>query len=304
MNKRLLILGAGGFIGRALCYAFAAHGWTVFAATRRQTEFSNSLIINAVAPFNEAEHFTTWLKHCDAVVHVASHTTPSSSAAQPQLDGNLRSTLALLEALQTMPKRLIFLSSGGTIYGERVGLISEDTLLRPRSYHGAGKAAAEHFIQAWGAQNDGLACILRPSNVYGPGQYPRKGFGIIPAVFDAIRNKKPLKIWGDGESVRDYLFIDDLVALCFKMLTTPLSSGVHTFNASNGVGTNLNELLARIESITGQSVNRIYESARSVDMLSIVPCSAQARRTFDWKPKFNLDTGLANTWAWFSEING
>lgn len=302
MDKCLFILGAGGFIGRALCYKFASCGWTVFAATRQPTEFYHSRIINAVAPFNEMEHFIEYIQHCGTVIHAASNTTPSSSAAQPQLDGNLRSTLALLEALQTLAgRRFIFLSSGGTVYDERTGLFSEETLLRPRSYHGAGKAAAEHFIQAWAIQNEGLACILRPSNVYGPGQYPRKGFGIIPAAFDALKTKNSLKIWGDGENVRDYLFIDDLVTLCFKVLTEPLASGVHTFNASSGIGTSLNELLARIEHVTGEKVTRTYEPVRSVDMLSIVPSNELARQNLGWSPAFSLDEGLEKTWKWFSE---
>lgn len=301
MTECVFILGAGGFIGRALCQAFATRGWTVLAATRKAVDFDHPRIINAVAPFSEAAHFSPWLDRCRVVIHAASHTTPSSSAAQPQLDGNLRATLALLEALQEAPKRLVYLSSGGALYEERDVLVGEDTPFRPRSYHGAGKASAEHFIQAWAVQCDGTACILRPSNVYGPGQHPRRGFGIIPTAFECLRTGKTLSIWGDGENVRDYLYINDFLALCERALTTSLVGGVHAFNASSGLGVSLNELLLRIERITGQCVAHAYLPARTIDMRYVIPDNDRARRVFEWSPQVALDEGLAESWRWFMQ---
>lgn len=304
MGDSVFVLGAGGFIGRSLCRYLSSQGWTVFAGTRQPAAFGDPRIVNVVTPFSEAGHFIPWVEKCAAVVHAASHTTPSSSAAQPQLDGNLRSTLALIEALQELPGRLlIYLSSSGVLYEERDGLVGEDTPLRPRSYHGAGKVAAEHFIRAWAIQCDGLAYILRPSNVYGPGQYPRKGFGIIPAAFECMRKGLPLQVWGDGGNVRDYLYIDDFVSLCAKVLCAPLSSGTHVFNASSGAGVSLKELLARIRSITGRDIEQECMPARTIDMRRIVPDNTRAYQRFAWKPQVGLDEGLASTWRWFETVH-
>lgn len=303
MNEKcVLILGAGGFIGRSLSRTIVNRGWSVLAGTRKPEPFNHQDIVNLISPFNEADHFIPSLEKCSIVVHAASHTTPSSSAASPQLDGNLRSTLALLEALQKVPRRLIYLSSGGTLYQESSSSVTEDTPLRPRSYHGAGKAAAEHFIQAWTAQTAGAACILRPSNVYGPGQYVRTGFGIIPAAFESILMRKPLNIWGDGLNVRDYLYIDDLMSLCTKILMAPQDGGVEVFNAANGIGVSLVELLSRIERVTGQKVDRIFSAARDFDMRHVVPDSGRARQAFGWQPKIELDEGLARAWRWFEKM--
>ena len=300
MTERIFVLGAGGFIGRALCESLASRGRQVLAGTRQPVAFDDPRIDNVVAPFNKIGHFLSALRTSDAIVHAASHTTPSSSMAQPQLDGNLRATLALIEALQARPgRRLVYLSSGGALYEERDGPVDEDTPLRPRSYHGAGKVAAEQFVQAWTAQYEGIACVLRPSNVYGPGQHRRQGFGIIPASFECIRHGAPLQIWGDGGNVRDYLYIDDLVSLCIRALDAPLAPGTHVFNASSGQGLDLLELLARIEQVTKQRVERAFMPPRAIDMRRIVPDNTRARRHFGWAPQVSLDDGLAHAWQWF-----
>jgi UDP-glucose 4-epimerase len=301
MSDAILVLGAAGFIGRHLAESFAASGNAVIAATRKSATFTHSNISNVVAPFDESGHFTPLLARCRCVIHAASISTPGSSAAKPQLDGNLRTTLALIEALQDVPsRRLLFLSSGGTLYGDREDPAHEDDPLRPRSYHGAGKAAAEHFIHAWATQYGGTAVVLRPSNVYGPGQPARRGFGIIPTAFDCALHSAPLTIWGDGTTVRDYLYINDFIALCDATLARPFDGGAHVFNAASGQAVALDALIDRIDAVTGRPLERIYQPARRVDIRSITADTTAARATFDWHPATTLEKGLRRTWQWFS----
>lgn len=301
MNDSIFILGAGGFIGRRLAETLAKSGTSVVAATRRPTVFSDPLITNVFASFDAADQFAATLAGCRAIVHAASASTPGSSAAQPQLDGNLRSTLAMIEALQdTQDIPLLYLSSGGTLYGDRHGTAREDDPLRPRSYHGAGKAAAEHFIQAWAAQYGGTATILRPSNVYGPGQSPKPGFGIVSTAFDCAVHGTPITVWGDGGAVRDYLYVDDLVRLCHAVLDHETAPGTHVFNASAGQGITLNLLLDAIDAVTGTPLARDYQPPRQVDVHAIVPDNAAARRVFEWQPATTLESGLRTTWHWFN----
>ena len=301
MSDAILILGASGFIGRNLSEAIARSGTKVIAATRRPTMFDHPGISNAVAPFDAAEQFNPLLARSRAVIHAASSSTPGSSAAQPQLDGNLRTTLALIEALQDRPdRRLLYLSSGGTLYGDRNRAAREDDPLRPRSYHGAGKAAAEHFIHAWATQYDGTAVVLRPSNVYGRGQLPRRGFGIIPTAFDCALRDVPLTVWGDGETVRDYLHVDDLVALCSIALEYGQPAGTHVYNASRDEGVTLNHLLDAIDSTTSRPLHRVYQPARRVDITRIVPDNSAARTVLGWHPTTTLERGLQGSWQWFT----
>lgn len=301
MNDAILVLGAAGFIGRRMVEAMTRAGTPVIAATRQPADFGHALVDNVVATFDAPAHFAPLLARSRAVVHAASSSTPGSSEAQPQLDGNLRTTLALVEALQACPdRRLLYLSSGGTLYGDRERPAREDDALRPRSYHGAGKAAAEHFIHAWATQYGGTAVVLRPSNVYGPGQPPRPGFGIIPAAFDCALRGAPLPVWGDGGIVRDYLYVDDLLQLCDMALRHDLSPGTHVFNASSGEGTSLDALLDAIDRTTVRPLRRDPQPARRVDVRRIVPDNAAARVAFGWQPATTLEQGLRQTWQWFS----
>lgn len=302
MTDAVLILGSAGFIGRRLAEGIAASGRAVIAATRRPAQFRHTGIDNAVAAFERDTDFLPLLERSSAVIHAASTSTPGSSAAQPQLDGNLRTTLALIEALQAQPRcRLVYLSSGGTLYGDRDRSAREDDPLRPRSYHGAGKVAAEQFIHAWAMQYDGTAVVLRPSNVYGPGQRPRQGFGIIPAAFDAARGGQPLTVWGDGNTIRDYLYIDDLVALCTRVLDQSLPLGIHTYNVAHGEGIALHDLLDAIDATTGHPLQRAYQPARRVDVHRIVPDSSAVRVATGWQPRIGLAQGLQRTWQWFQQ---
>lgn len=298
---RILVLGAAGFIGRHLCMSFAANDIEVIAATRRPASFGSALIENVVADFDSADHFIPLIGRCDAVIHAASSSTPGSSESRPQLDGNLKPTLALIQALQDMPgRRLLYFSSGGTLYGDRERGALETDPLRPRSYHGAGKAAAEYFIHAWTAQYGGAAVVIRPSNVYGPGQPRRPDFGIIPAAFDCALHGRAITVWGDGSTVRDYLYIDDLVSLCSKALSARLPAGLSIFNASTGIGTTLNALLDEVERTTGRPLHREYRAPRRVDIQSIVLDATAARVELQWQPTVSLAVGLRRTWAWFS----
>ena len=304
MTSPVVVLGAGGFIGRHLSETIAGSGVHVVAATRHAETFLHRGIKNVVAAFDRKEDFLPLLARSSAIIHAASISTPGSSAAQPQLEGNLRTTLALIEALQAYPgTRLLYLSSGGTLYGDLAHFAHEDDPLRPRSYHGAGKAAAEHFVHAWAAQFGGTAVLLRPSNVYGPGQMPRRGFGIISAAFDCARSDSALTVWGDGSAVRDYLYVDDLVSLCRTTLSHGLPPGAHTFNASSGDGVPLDRLLDAIDAITRVPLQRDYQPPRDVDVRRIVPDSSAARDKFNWRPTVMLEEGLQRTWRWFSALS-
>ena len=300
MSEPVFLLGAGGFIGRHLATRLAAAGVPVIAATRHPVDFDHPNVRNVVAPWDHREQFGQWLPQCRAIVHAASSSTPGSSAAKPQLDGNLRTTLAMIEALQDSPTcRVLFLSSAGTLYGDRDVAAREDDPLRPRSYHGAGKAAAEHFLHAWATQYSGTAVLLRPSNVYGPGQPARRGFGIIPAAFDCALHGTPLTIF-DGSTVRDYLYIDDFLALCEATLDATLEEGAHVFNAAYGEGIALDALIDRVEAAAGRTIERHHVPARRVDVHCITADTSAARSTFDWSPAIALDAGLRRTWQWFS----
>ena len=304
MSDHVLVIGAGGFIGRHLVQALAAAGDRVIAVSRRSIPFQSNNIESIACEAKEPEHYAPWIARSRVVVHVASRSTPGSTVgnALADLEENLRPTLALLQAMQQKPQiNLLYLSSGGTLYGNDSGHIAtEASAVAPRSYHGAGKIAAEHFIAAWSRQYGGAATIVRPSNVYGPGQNERSGFGIIPACFGKMSRGETLTVWGDGSTVRDYLYIGDFIDLCQSILSCPMSPGATVLNAASGVGVSLNELFLQLENITGIRLLRIYDAARKVDTPRVVIDPTLAESLYGWMPTTPLNQGLENAWHWFN----
>ncbi len=218
LSDGILILGAGGFVGKHLARALAARDEQVIAVSRQPIDLHLANVEVVVGEPDEPEHFLPLVRRSRDVIHTASRSTPGSSAGQSvaELQRNLCPTLALLQALQQHPQtHLLYLSSGGSLYAPAQDeLATETSPVCPLSYHGAGKIAAEHFIRAWCSQCAGGATILRPSNIYRPGQRERAGFGIIPTGLGKISRGETLPVWGDGSTIRDYLYIADFVMLC------------------------------------------------------------------------------------------
>lgn len=303
----ILVVGADGFIGKHIVRKIHENGRKVISVGRHPKQYALPDIQHIVVESGNPEHFTELLKDCYAVIWLASVSTPGSSAGKPleELHGNLQPLLTLLNNMQHRKGgKLIYISSGGTLYGDVQGDDAiEDMPLHPKSYYGAGKAAAEHFITAWSHQFRRTATIIRPSNIYGPGQTQRYGFGIIPTVLDKIVNDQPVVVWGDGEAIRDYLHIDDFSSLCLKVLENEDFCGTNILNAASGKGTSLNQLLDLIEKVTAKPFDRIYERGRTVDVRRVVLNISAARNSCNWRPEIPLVEGLRQTWSWFETLH-
>lgn len=306
MRDSILIFGASGFVGSALTKALAERGEKVIAVSRHPSHFRASGVEVIAGELNRPEHFLPLIKRSRTIVHAASCSTPGSSAGRPleEWDYNLRPLLTLLQTLQDDPEaNLLYLSSGGSLYDSGTcHPATEGTPIHPRSYHGAGKAAAEHFVGAWCSQYGGRATILRPSNIYGPGQKERTGFGIVPSCFGKIRRGETLSVWGDGSTVRDYLYIDDFVELCVKVGLQPMPTGACIYNAGYGIGTSLNDLFDTMERVVGQRLHRIYDTTRTLDARCVVIDASLAGKRYGWQAATSLHDGLEKTWAWFNTI--
>jgi UDP-glucose 4-epimerase len=302
MTDLIMVVGAGGFIGRALVRSLEKRGQPVLAVMRETGAGDVPPSGHRAAEPVDQAGYARLLARCRAVVHVASRSTPGSSAGRALEDAtsNLLPLLRLLEAMQEHPRLpLLFMSSSGSLYDSVPFPGADETAaLRPRSYHGAGKVAAEYYIRAWADQFGGAATLLRPTNVYGPGQLPRKGFGIIPAAMESLRQNEAITIWGDGSSCRDYLYIDDLVDLCIRLLAGPMPPGARAMNAASGTSVSVVEVLSRIEAVAERPLIRRFGHGRTVDAPSIRVDPSLAQRETGWKAATDLDEGLRLTWQW------
>lgn len=302
MTEAVLILGGGGFVGRSLTQALALRGTPVITVNRSTPGFEHPLVESIVGELREPEAFASLLARSRTVVHLASTSTPGTSAAQPlqEVNTNLYVTAALLQALQDHSDvELLYMSSGGSLYADASGSPSDESArVHPRSYHGAAKLASEYLISAWCDQFDGKATILRPSNIYGPGQPERAGFGVIPTAFGKILRNETLHVWGDGSVRRDYVYIDDLVRLCTMILDIPMPKDTRIFNVCSGTSISLNELFDVMEAATGKPLHRSYDAGRAVDASYIAMDATHAAEVYSWRHQTSLKEGLTQTWEW------
>nr|WP_241687849.1 NAD-dependent epimerase/dehydratase family protein [Janthinobacterium sp. 17J80-10] len=299
----ILLLGGGGFIGSVLRRRLASQGQHVHVITRT----SGLGLINEpgitvhAGDLGNRALLEELLPLCDKVVHLASATKPGTSGRHPALEiENLTSTLQLLEVLENWPDtRLIYLSSGGTVYGNPAQIpVQESTTLSPLSYHGAGKMAAEAFLNAFRIAGHPVT-ILRPSNAYGPDQKLNLGFGLVRTILQHILDGSTLEIWGDGESVRDFIYVDDIVQAIEAVLNAPPRSV--TYNVGSGIGYSLNQVLAIAKNVCGEPLDVIYRPARSMDVRAVVLDISRIASELDWRPAVTLEDGIRRTWHWLKD---
>ncbi len=286
MSRRdgVLLLGGSGFIGNAL-------------AKRLMQEKTPVHIVGR----HDGDRLEQVLSQCGTVIHLASTTTPGSSAILPNLElGNLVLTLRLLDLLRNHEGiHLIFFSSGGTVYGNPARLpVPEDTPVTPLSNYGAGKAAQEAFCQVLRAQGHSVS-ILRPSNAYGPGQTMRSGFGVVRTMLEHLRRGTTMDIWGDGDNIRDFVYIDDIVEATMGFLKLPQDS--NTYNLGSGVGYSVNQLRAVAEATCGKQLQASYRPARGMDVRSVVLDNTRLHARLSWQPAVGLTDGIARTWNWLQQ---
>lgn len=299
MNDGVLVLGANGFAGNAISSQLAAGGRRVLAYGRSSQVPRNVVAIQG--SIEDATLLRSAIRDCSHIVHAASLTTPGTSALDPSLEvvGNLLPLARLLECAEEFPdKRLVYLSSGGAVYGDAANGANESTPVRPRSYYGAGKVAAEAMIHACTATTTWTACVLRPSNLYGPGQHTARGFAIVPTLFERALDGRQFHIWGDGSTVRDYCYIDDLVEAVQLVLAGDPLRRFAVCNVASGETASILDLVAACERTSGRSVAVSFSPARDVDVPRVV-LDVSAIRELGWRARVDLESGLRLTWEWF-----
>jgi UDP-glucose 4-epimerase len=277
----VLLLGGTGFIGSALAARLLREGVPVRVVSR----------VNL-------QHLPQWLTGCSTVIHLASATTPGSSSALPALEqANLDLTRHLVHCLQAHPEiHLIYFSSGGTVYGNPVQLpVDEDAPLAPLSPYGVAKVTQETMCQELRTRGKYAVTILRPSNAYGPGQTVTSGFGLVRTLLEHARLGTPMGIWGDGNNVRDFIYIDDVVDAALSLIRRPQDSGV--YNLGNGMGHSINQVKQLVEQVTGLRIHTEHRPARGVDVRAGVLDSAKLSHRLGWLPGVELAQGVERTWA-------
>jgi UDP-glucose 4-epimerase len=299
-----LILGGNGFIGSHLVEALRreGHRLRVVDVGPPRTDVDWSDVDYRVGSVGDPAFIRACLDDVDIVYHLASTTVPSTSNLDPIADvnGNLVASLVLLGAMiERQIRRIVFFSSGGTVYGNPTTVpVREDHRLNPISSYGVVKGAIERYLLMYSALGQMSPVILRAGNPYGPRQSSRGVQGVIASFLSRVKQGQALEVWGDGSIVRDYIYISDLIGLA-------VSAGAREFsgvlNAGGGHGASILDLIAVVRRATGCDVAVNHLSGRGYDVQELVLDISLARKELGWAPSVSLDEGVASTWQWLQE---
>jgi UDP-glucose 4-epimerase len=304
---RVLIIGGNGFIGSHLVDAFSMRGDPVRVLDRQNELFRDERpgVDYVYADFEDLAALEESVKGTDLVVHLASTTIPQTSNANPAFDvqTNLVGSIGLLSACNRQGiNRVVFISSGGVVYGiPRRIPIPEDHPTDPLCSYGINKLAIEKYLALYERLYGLRYTVLRCANPYGERQNPDSRQGAVPVfLMHALRGEE-IEIWGDGEVVRDYFYISDLVEAF--MAAAGLTGECGIYNIGSGVGTSLNRLLDVIRKVTGLELKVRYTPSRKLDVpVNILDCS-RARRELGWSACVPLEEGIARTWEWIKKLD-
>jgi len=303
---KILVLGGTGFIGLHLVKALSVdHEVHVFSKDILKDSLQQSGVVYYNGDFNDRNVLIKALLGIEIVYHLISATNPSSASDNPidDVTKNLIGTINFLELLkQNHIKKLIYVSSGGTVYGNPIQLpVKEDHSLNPLDSYGITKLAIEHTIKRYAAELSFSYTIIRPSNPFGPGQCIGKSQGVITHFFNNYINNHPVEIWGSGEEQRDYIYISDLVDLLCLVITERADNKI--YNVGSGQGTTTLELLESINRITEKKLPIIFKPKPIYSVKKIFLDISKANNELKWKPKYSLNEGLSIYFKWLIESN-
>jgi len=292
----VVIVGGAGFIGRHLAARLAADGVLATIFDRAQPAAIPG-VRAVVADLSDAEALRSVLAPGAAVVHLAWTTLPATSNADPAADlrDNALGSLRLWEACAAAQVgRVIYLSSGGTVYGNPRRLpIREDYPTEPICAYGVSKLAVEKYLGLFHRLHGLDYVVLRPGNAYGPGQDPGRGQSAATVfAYLAFRNE-PITIWGDGSVTRDLLYVEDLVDAVVRVLSHDSGAGQpRVFNVGTGRGTSLKELVDVIGRVMGRAPEVRYAPGRATDVSANVLDASRLRERTGWEPRVSLAEGI------------
>jgi len=297
-----VVLGGGGFLGVNLCRRLAASGARVRAFGRRCL-FPQDLagVEWRQGDFCDTAALESAVASCDTVFHLVHTYMPQSADLNMAEDArqNVVSSLALLETCRKLKvRRIVFVSSGGVVYGPTAQVPTPETAATdPIRAYGISKLAIEKYLRLY-EHHHGLSFrVLRVANLFGPFQLPGKNQGVIAALISCALHNQEFQIWGDGSAIRDYVYVDDVVDAL--LLAAADASEQRIFNIGSGQGRDLRDVIVEIETQLGVKLAVRRTEGRLIDVPVSVLATDRARDVLGWRPRTPFEVGIEQTLAWW-----
>ena len=303
---KIIVTGGAGFIGSHVVDAYVAAGHDVIVVDDLSTGHRENL--NPRARFHALDiqdPRTAELlrdERPDVLNHHAAQMDVRRSVADPLFDArvNVLGTIHLLEAArQAGVRRVVFVSSGGAVYGEQETFpASEDHATNPLSPYGVSKRTGELYAFFYQAEYRLPFIALRYANVYGPRQDPHGEAGVVAIFTGKMLRGEPVTVNGDGRQTRDYVFVGDVARANLLAIEREVSGPV---NIGTGVETDVNALARLLLEATGSRSEVGHGPAKSGEQRRSVVDARRANERLGWRPEVALRDGLRQTVAFFRE---
>lgn len=290
--RRILVTGGAGFVGGHVAAALLSRGDDPVVLD----DFSSGSAVNvppgvAIVQADVADPAVVGRiaeLRPDGVVHAAAQASVPRSLADPDRDRavNLVGTAQVIAGTQAAGGcRLVFVSTGGGIYGETDSPATEEHLPRPKAYYSVHKYAAERYVELSGLPY----AVARPANVYGPRQRSDLEGGVAAIFAERLLARQPIVINGSGEQRRDFVHVADVVSALLVMLDADRDG---LWNVGTGRATTINGLLGAMQAVFGPAVEIQHLPARAGDVFN--SCLAVDRLAADlgWRPTVTLEAGV------------
>jgi UDP-glucose 4-epimerase len=299
-----VVLGGGGFLGLNLCRRLMASGHRVRAFGHRglfPAELGGADLLQG--DFSDRAAITSAIQGAEVAFHLIHSTVPNSANLDMAADvrQNLLPSLAFFDLARSAGvKRVVFLSSGGTIYGHPMQIPTEETApTEPITAYGISKLAIEKYLALYQRLYGLDYRILRVANPFGPFQVAVKGQGLIAEIIWRAMNRERIEVWGDGSIVRDFIFVDDVIDAV--EIAACDGSDERIFNIGSGTGRSIRQVLAAIEHSLPSKLDIAWKGERAVDVPVSILSVTRARDKLGWAPKTSFESGIVKTIAWWKD---
>jgi UDP-glucose 4-epimerase len=300
---RVLVLGGSGFLGSHIVDQFLAekHDVSVYDLYPERFRRSPAGITFYTGDFGNVGALDELIATgFDAVIHCVSTTTPKSSNESPEFDiqSNVIGTLYLLDiCVKHNVGKVVFLSSGGTVYGDigDLEVVDETQAVRPMCSYGVSKLTIEHYLEVYRHLRGLDYVALRLSNPYGERQSPLRALGALTVFLHRTLKRQNVEVWGDGAVTRDFIYVGDVADAVYLATVKPISG---VYNVGTGIGLSLRDILGHITTAIGREPKVTWLASRSFDVPRIVLNAAKLRAATDWNVRTSINDGVAITADW------
>ncbi len=304
--EKFLLLGGNGFIGSHILDILLREKKSVKIFDKNPEAYRKPFerVEYIQSSFSDTMALTEALTGVDCVIHALSTSVPSTSNKFPigDVEGNLINSINLLDMMVSQGiQRIVFLSSGGTVYGIPKDLpVSENHPTNPICSHGIIKLAIEKYLLMYSELYHLKPMVLRISNPFGPRQSHLGTQGFIATMINNFIKNEVTTIFGDGKIVRDYIYVTDVARACYM---AAISDNTGIYNVGFGLGLSLNEVIELFEDIAGRKINKKYLDQRKFDVPEIVLEIEKIKSTLGWKPEIPIKDALRTHLDWWKEIH-